>query len=102
MSKESLDYSILCPNYYSSWEDGCCMENCEVYHRDECPIVYVNGLLSEKDEEIKILNKALELTNEHITFCPAKQGECGCLKDKSKKCSDYFLKKAREMLKDGN
>ena len=59
-------------------------------------------LYTRKDEEIKILKKALELTNQHITFCPAKQGECGCLKDKSKKCSDYFLNKAKEMLKDGN
>ena len=57
-------------------------------------------LYIRKDEEIKILKKALELTNQHITFCPAKQGECGCLKDKSKKCSDYFLNKAKEMLKD--
>lgn len=57
-------------------------------------------LYIRKEKEIKILKKALELTNQHITFCPAKQGECGCLKDKSKKCSDYFLIKAKEMLKD--
>ena len=61
---------------------------------------YIKEKFKEKDEEIKILKKALELTNQHITFCPAKQGECGCLKDKSKKCSYYFLNKAKEMLKD--
>lgn len=56
--------------------------------------------LENEVERLKLYEKALELTNQHITFCPAKQGECGCLKDKSKKCSDYFLNKAKEMLKD--
>ena len=61
MSNGSLDYQKLCSNYYSSYEDGCCMESCEFYNHNECPIVYVNGLLEKKDEEIAQLEKALEL-----------------------------------------
>lgn len=59
MSKESLDYEKLCCNYYSSWEDGCCMESCEHYHRDECPIIYVKELLAKKDDKISTIEKQL-------------------------------------------
>lgn len=59
MSKESLDYSILCPNYYTNWEDGCCMESCTFNDLDQCPIHYVKGLLEDKDQQIEILQKGL-------------------------------------------
>ena len=61
MSKESLDYKKLCSNYYSSWEEGCCMESCEFYNHDECPVVYVNGLISDLETKLEITEKALEL-----------------------------------------
>lgn len=88
MSKESLDYLKLCPNYYTNWEDGCCMENCTFNDLGECPIHYVKGLLEEKDkaienwqtmyqsvvqtcyndkEEIERLNKQLETQENTIT-----------------------------------
>lgn len=47
-----FDYLKVCPNYYSNWEDGCCMENCTFNDLDECPIHYVKGLLEEKDKAI--------------------------------------------------
>lgn len=71
MSKESLDYQKLCLNYYSSWEEGCCMESCEFYNHNECPVVYVNGLIADleaKLAESEELNKKLLLE------------KCDCLK----------------------
>jgi chromosome segregation ATPase len=59
MSKEILDYQKLCSNYYSSWEEGCCMESCEFYNHNECPVVYVNGLLEERDKTIADLEAKL-------------------------------------------
>ena len=59
MSKKSLDYEKLCCNYYSSWEDGCCMESCEYYNHNECPITYVKELLAEKDQKIATLEQQL-------------------------------------------
>ena len=53
MSEESLDYLKLCPNYYTNWEDGCCMESCTINDMNECPIHYVKGLLEEKDKAIE-------------------------------------------------
>ena len=44
MSKERLNCEDICPNHYSSWEEGTCMECCEIYNRGECPVVYVNDL----------------------------------------------------------
>lgn len=44
VGKERLDCEDICPNYYSSWEEGTCMECCEIYNRGECPMVYVNDL----------------------------------------------------------
>lgn len=67
MSKrETLDYLKLCSNYYSSWEDGCCMESCEYYNHNECPVVYVNGLITELEEQLAITKKALELSCEEM------------------------------------
>lgn len=76
MSKESLDYSILCPNYYTNWEEGCCMENCTHNNLDLCPIHYVKGLLEDKDQQIAELEAKLaesekkieELKGERLTF----------------------------------
>lgn len=59
MSKESLDYQKLCSNYYSSWEEGCCMESCEFYNHNECPVVYVKGLIA--DLETKLAEKDTKL-----------------------------------------
>lgn len=104
MSKESLDYLKLCPNYYTNWEDGCCMENCTYNSLDECPIHYVNGLLEEKDETTKTLEKALELACKEITgsceYCSYKTRiecpvEANCLDEKI----NYFKTKAKEMMK---
>lgn len=52
MSKERLDYQKLCPNHYSNYEDGCCMESCEIYNHDECPVVYVNELISDLEAKL--------------------------------------------------
>ena len=59
----NLDYLKLCPNYYTDWEEGCCMENCTFNDLNECPIHYVKSLLEEKDKEIESLKeiKAQEL-----------------------------------------
>ena len=69
MSKETLDYLKLCPNYYTNWEDGCCMENCTFNDLDECPIHYVNGLLEEKDQRIADLEAKLTLTEKALERC---------------------------------
>lgn len=67
MSKrETLDYLKLCSNYYSSWEDGTCMESCEYYNHNECPVVYVNGLITELKEQLALTKKALELACEEM------------------------------------
>ena len=57
MNKESLDYLKLCPNYYTDWEDGCCMENCTFNDLDQCPIHYVKRLLAEKEEQLEYFAK---------------------------------------------
>lgn len=66
MSKESLDYQKLCSNYYSSWEEGCCMESCEFYNHNECPVVYVNGLLEERDKTIADLEAKLAESEKNV------------------------------------
>lgn len=66
MSNESLDYQKLCSNYYLSYEDGCCMESCEFYNHNECPVVYVNGLLEKKDDKIAELETEIADAEEHI------------------------------------
>lgn len=75
MSKERLDYQKLCPNHYSNYEDGCCMESCEFYNRNECPVVYVNGLiadlkakLAEKETEIGFLEATTISMQEDIDY----------------------------------
>lgn len=60
MSKESLDYQKLCSNYYSSWEEGCCMESCEFYNHNECPVVYVNGLIADLEAKLAEKDRAIE------------------------------------------
>ena len=45
-----MDYTKICSNFYSDYEDGCCMEACEFYNHNECPVQYVKGLLEEKDQ----------------------------------------------------
>jgi hypothetical protein len=106
MSKESLDYSILCPNYYTNWEDGCCMENCTHNDLDLCPIHYVKGLLEDKDHQIKILQKALELACDFnaSTACGANCEYCRfqdiCIEvGLDANYVNYFVNKAKEMIK---
>lgn len=58
MSKDRLDCEDICPNYYSSWEEGTCMESCEIRNRGECPVVYVNDLEKQiADLEAKLAEK---------------------------------------------
>lgn len=49
----NIDYTQICPEFYTNYEDGCCMENCIYNDLDECPIHYVKGLLDEKDKAIE-------------------------------------------------
>lgn len=62
-----LDYSKLCSNYICNHNDGCCMESCEFYNHDECPVVYVNCLLGEKDKTISDLESKLAQKDAEIT-----------------------------------
>lgn len=83
MSKEKLNCEDICPNYYSSWEEGTCMECCEIYNRGECPVVYVNDLekqvadlqsqLAEKDEEIESWKQNTQI-EEYNKLLAEKQG----------------------------
>ena len=70
MSKERLNCEDICPNHYSSWEEGTCMECCEIYNRGECPVVYVNDLEKQiADLEAKLAEedkKILELQEDSI------------------------------------
>ena len=61
-----LDYSKLCSNYLCNYEDGCCMESCEFYNHNECPVVYVNGLLGGKDKTIADLEAKLGEKNDEL------------------------------------
>lgn len=98
MSKESLDYQKLCSNYYSSWEEGCCMESCEFYNHNECPVVYVNGLLEERDKTIADLEaKLAESQHENQEFISKYRywrGECAelnkQLSEKDTKLHEYI------------
>lgn len=104
MSKETLDYSKLCPNYYTSWEDGCCMETCTFNDLDECPIRYVEGLLEEKNKKIadleaklEITKKALELACKNVydnEFIYVEQNE-----KVIKELINFFKTKAKEIMK---
>ena len=106
MSKKSLDYSILCPNYYTNWEEGCCMETCTHNDLDLCPIHYVKGLLEDKDQQIKILQKALELAckDTGCMGCPLDSKDCDSLRGVEQGCSkaihDYYITKAKEMVEE--
>ena len=62
-----LDYSKLCSNYICNHNDGCCMESCEFYNHNECPVVYVNCLLGEKDKTISDLESKLAKKDTEIT-----------------------------------
>ena len=91
MSKrETLDYLKLCSNYYSSWEDGTCMESCEYYNHNECPVVYVNGLITELKEQLALTEKALELA------CDACYGYTDDLMTIETR-KNYFKTKAKEI-----
>ena len=64
MSKERLNCEDICSNYYSSWEEGTCMECCEIYNRGECPVVYVNDLERQiADLEAKLAESKEQLNN---------------------------------------
>ena len=97
MSKESLDYSILCPNYYANWEEGCCMENCTHNDLNQCPIHYVKGLLDDKDQQIKILQKALELACNDVYWICAFSGKFTKEEFMLRKI-DVYTKEAKEMV----
>lgn len=82
------------------------MENCEYYNHDECPVVYVNGLLSEREDKIAVLEKALELACEDINSLYRKNE----LKAQTKlvltmqpfgfmNLKEHFKKQAKEMMK---
>lgn len=49
----NIDYTQICPEFYTNYEDGCCMENCTFESKGYCPVQYVKGLLEEKDKVIE-------------------------------------------------
>lgn len=49
----NIDYTQICPEFYTNYEDGCCMENCTFESKGYCPVRYVKGLLEEKDKVIE-------------------------------------------------
>lgn len=53
----NIDYTQICPEFYTNYEDGCCMENCTFESKGYCPVQYVKGLLEEKDKVIEQLEK---------------------------------------------
>jgi hypothetical protein len=53
----NIDYTQICPEFYTNYEDGCCMENCTFESKGYCPVRYVKGLLEEKDKRIKELEE---------------------------------------------
>lgn len=64
MSKERLNCEDICPNHYSSWEEGTCMECCEIYNMGECPVVYVNDLEKQiADIETKLSESENTIAN---------------------------------------
>lgn len=103
MSKrETLDYLKLCSNYYSNNEDGCCMESCEYYNHDECPVVYVNGLITELEEKLALTEKALELACKELRDNSCMQcNSCNryemCDYVLSLYPASYFIKEAKEI-----
>lgn len=128
MSEESLDYLKLCPNYYTNWEDGCCMESCAINDMSECPIHYVKGLLAEKDkaienwqtmyasvmhtchndkeeierlrEQIALTEKALELVCERVKYFEEMQDKEMGFSEFFGYDSDYDLKAIIEQYKE--
>lgn len=50
-------------------------------------------------EELKVeadtWQKACELASSHISWCPAKQGECNCTEEK-RDCTNYFYQQAKK------
>lgn len=53
----NIDYTQICQEFYTNYEDGCCMENCTFESKGYCPVRYVKGLLEEKDKVIEQLEK---------------------------------------------
>lgn len=43
-------------------------------------------------------HKACELASSHISWCPAKQGECDCSEEK-RDCTNYFYQQAKKESK---
>ena len=56
----NIDYTQICPEFYTNYEDGCCMENCTFESKGYCPVRYVKGLLEEKDKRIKELEEQID------------------------------------------
>lgn len=76
------------------------MESCEFYNHDECPVVYVNGLLEKKDEEIALTEKALELAVEELDDAKDMLRECGKKEWAGllNTSVDYFKAKSKEIV----
>lgn len=102
---KGLDYSILCPRYYSSYEDGLCMETCEFYNRDECPVIYAEEFFAEKNYEIEVLEKTLKQISE--TLIRAENEIMGfnfmCVDENDiNEKIDYFKRLAEKQIKGEN
>ena len=102
MSKESLDYKKLCSNYYSSWEEGCCMESCEFYNHDECPVVYVNGLIANLEAKLAESEKRYEDRKQFCISETRSQMEIiNNLLEENQQLKQQLAEKDREILKKG-
>lgn len=57
---------------------------------------YIDKLKAETDRDT--WKRACELASSHISWCPAKQGECNCTEEK-RDCTNFFYRQAK---KEGN
>ena len=112
MSKrEAIDYLKLCSNYYANYEDGTCMESCEYYNHNECPVVYVNGLITELKEQLALTEKALALAVETMRYELGEEAIKNLYKDAMENLKDnlnmrfdtemcdWYKTKAKEIMK---
>lgn len=84
---------------------------CEFYHEESeieysnCKLLNLQEYDKQKDQRIAELEqdrdtwkRACELASSHISWCPAKQGECNCAEEK-RDCTNFFYQQAK---KEGN
>lgn len=51
--------------------------------------------INRAEQDRDTWKRACELACKHISWCPAKQGECDCVKE-NRDCTNYFYQQAKE------